>query len=145
MNTGDELLLTAICPLQVAQHRSDQLQKQLARRGTDRSDQLQKQLAQRGADLLPIYDEMITAQQDLAAVQGIHHTSMKASSCFPLYSPGLSQLTSTLAAVLHQCACDLIVTPSASQATLTYSQSKCSSSSDCPLSILLPNRALMCC
>ena len=79
MDTGDELLLTAICPLQVAWLRSDQLQKQLARRGTDRSDQLHKQLARRGADLLPTYDEMITAQQDLAALQGFHHTSMKAS------------------------------------------------------------------
>ncbi len=103
MNTGDELLLTAICPLQVAQHRSDQvqkqlarrgtdrsdqLQKQLARRGTDRSDQLQKQLARRGTDLLPMCDQLITAEQDLAALQGTNHTSMKARSCFPLHSPG---------------------------------------------------------
>ena len=109
MNACDELLLTAICALQVARHRSNQLQKQLVRRGTDKSDQLQqqlarrdtdqsgqvqkqlarrgtdpsdqlqKQLARRGIDLLPMYDEMITAQQDLAALQGIHHTSMKAS------------------------------------------------------------------
>ena len=98
MNTGDELLLTAICPLQVAQHRSDQVQKQLARRGTD---------------LLPMYDEMITAEQDLAAPQGFHHTSMKASSCSPPLFP-FSYLPSTLAAVVHQCACDLIVTTSAS-------------------------------
>ena len=63
---------------------SDQPQKQLARRGTDWSDQLQKQLARRGADLLPMYDEMITAEQDLAALQGTNHTSMKASSCSPL-------------------------------------------------------------
>ena len=41
---------------------SDQLQKQLARRGADQSDQLQKQLARRGTDLLPMYNDHCRAR-----------------------------------------------------------------------------------
>ncbi len=99
----------ASCVLQAAKARSDQLQQQLAQRGTD-LHAANKQLLKLQKEFADKCDEVTADKREQVALQRAHHASVKASThCtqIPLYAlpyalppPPPSPTRSTLAAML---------------------------------------------
>ena len=70
-------MLNASCDLQAAKDRSDQLQEQLARRGTDVRD-AKEQLANVQQELAGKCKEVTKGEQERAALQSSLHATLKA-------------------------------------------------------------------
>ena len=71
-------MLNGSCDLQAAKDRSDQLQEQLARRGTDVRD-AKEQLANVQQELAGKCEEVTKGEQERAALQSSLHATLKAS------------------------------------------------------------------